>query len=172
MNGTFDNFEDLIIREEKGRIIDKFELSQIKIEHFYCFDEPISGDPFSTSIELKISYDEDDNVNVTKTVNHTYASFEDSSLLTTDSYTISIKDGYILFDELSKFDLRTLKNNYYSDNSIDELTHWELTYNYLFKICGTYNNEIEEFNIISTILNFKSVIKEEINKIKNKINMD
>ena len=57
---------DLINNKDTIKHLNKFDLSQLKIEHFYCFDDPKSGDPFSTSIELNFNYDEGDNINVTK----------------------------------------------------------------------------------------------------------
>ena len=49
-------------------------------------------------------------------------------------------------------------------------SHWELSYNYYFKIAGTYDQEIPEFKRISEILNFEAIMKQEQEKIKEKIN--
>ena len=37
---------------------------------------------------------------------------------------------------------------------------WELTYNYHFKIVGTYDQEIKEFKEISDLLGFGELVKE------------
>lgn len=39
---------------------------------------------------------------------------------------------------LGNNDLRVLRNNYFSDDEIQWYSHWELEYNYYFKISGTF----------------------------------
>ena len=39
-----------------------------------------------------------------------------------------------ILEILGKEDLRDLKNNYFSDDKVQKYSHWELEYNYYFKI--------------------------------------
>ena len=95
-------------------------------------------------------------------------SLEESYKDSTDTYEEKI-DGNII-KELEIYDLRNLKNNYFTDKNPERFTHWEVEYNYYFKIVGTYDQEPEEIKKISEILNFKQIIEEETNKIKKKLN--
>ena len=88
---------------------------------------------------------------------------------TTDTYDQNIENPNQLIEKLEKYDLRDLKNNYFTEDNPDRFTHWELTYNHYFKIVGTYDQNVAEFEKISDILNFKEIISAENRKVQNKL---
>lgn len=137
--------------------------------HHFSSGELNKGMPLATSVELKNEYNfEKKEEYWVKVVSHTYVSLEESYKDSTDTYEEKI-DGNII-KELEIYDLRNLKNNYFTDKNPEQFTHWEIEYNYYFKIVGTYDQEPEEIKKISEILNFKQIIEEETNKIKKKLN--
>ena len=137
--------------------------------HHFSSGELNKGMPLATSVELKNEYNfEKKEEYWVKVVSHTYVSLEESYKDSTDTYEEKI-DGNII-KELEIYDLRNLKNNYFTDKNPERFTHWEIEYNYYFKIVGTYDQEPEEIKKISEILNFKQIIEEETNKIKKKLN--
>lgn len=146
----------------------EFKLKQLKLTHnHFCSGELDYGMPLTTSIELKHEYNfETGEEYWVKVVSHTYISLENTHEDSTDTYEEKI-DGNII-KELEKYDLRNLKNNYFTDKNPERFTHWEVEYNHYFKIVGTYDQEPEEIKKISEILNFKQIIEEETNKIKKK----
>ena len=148
----------------------EFELKQLKLTfHHFNSGELNKGMPLATSVELKNEYNfEKKEEYWVKVVSHTYVSLEESYKDSTDTYEEKI-DGNII-KELEIYDLRNLKNNYFTDKNPERFTHWEIEYNYYFKIVGTYDQEPEEIKKISEILNFKQIIEEETNKIKKKLN--
>lgn len=149
----------------------KFKLNQIKLEHFYFYSgEMEAGMPLSTSIELKYVYNYNtQSIEWKKIVVHNYANLEDSLSKSNSSYEEVINDGDKLISNMENYDLRELKNNYFNDDEPERFTHWELTYNNNFKIVGTYDNEILEFVKLSEILNFKKIMNEENDKVKDKM---
>lgn len=172
MNQALDDFSDIIDNNLKiEREIPKFHLTQLEVKHYYWnYDVIDGGTPISTSIELNCNYNlEIDKLIWIKKVKHTYLSFEDSSTQLTDTYTEEIDNGTSLVNNLEKYDLRNLKNNYFTDTEPNNYSHWELTYNYYFKISGTYDQKIEEFKHISEILQLKKTMEKEIEKVQNKI---
>lgn len=148
----------------------EFELKQLKLTfHHFSSGELNKGMPLATSVELKNEYNfEKKEEYWVKVVSHTYVSLEESHKDSTDTYEEKI-DGNII-KELEIYDLRNLKNNYFTDKNPEQFTHCEIEYNYYFKIVGTYDQEPEEIKKISEILNFKQIIEEETNKIKKKLN--
>ncbi|MDE6140964.1 MAG: hypothetical protein K2G03_00020, partial [Bacilli bacterium] len=136
------------IKKDDDEIIDrkKFKINQIKLEHFYFNSgEKDAGMPISTSLELSCYYNYDvQSLLWKKNIVHNYVSLEDGLSVSTDSYEEEINASELI-KELEKYDLRELKNNYFSDSDLEQFTHWEITYNNYFKIVGTYDNEIEEF---------------------------
>ena len=147
----------------------EFELKQLKLTfHHFSSGDLYKGMPLATSVELKNEYNFEKREEYwVKVVSHTYVSLEESHKDSTDTYEEKI-DGNII-KELETYDLRNLKNNYFTDRNPERFTHWEIEYNYYFKIVGTYDQELEEIKKISEILNFKQIIEEETNKIKEKV---
>lgn len=171
MNNEFDDFSNIIDDEIKiEREKKTFELTQLKLEHYHWNSGDIDvGMPVTTSLELKCEYNfESQKLDWKKTISHTYLSLEDYHNHTTSSYTEIIEDFNII-KEIEKYDLRGLKNNYFTDENPDRFTHWELTYNNYFKISGTYDQEIEAYVKISELLGFKEIIETETKKIQEKL---
>ena len=136
------------INVEKER--NKFIINQLKLTHYYLQDGEYSvGSPISTSI-----------------ITHTYCDFNDSQKFVSNISKEDNKDLYKLILEIEQIDLRDLKNNYYTD---EESSYWELEYNNRFKICGTYDYDIDELNSIIKLLDFRNILKQETGKIKQQI---
>ena len=148
----------------------EFKLNQLKLEHYYFFTGDLAkGMPIKTSIELKQKYDYEKNSLIwEQTVSHTYFDLDDYQKETTSTYT-AVTDGEVI-KEIEKYDLRNLKNNYFTDEKPDNFSHWEINYNNYFKICGTYKQVIKEFTENSEILNFGDIMNIEIKKVKDIIN--
>lgn len=171
MNTEFDDFSDVIDAVSVERTKTKFQLDQLKLEHHYFNSGDIDvGMPTSTSIELTSDYNfEKGAVEWKKTISHTYLSLNNYHEDVTDSYTEELSDVKDLIRQIENFDLRELKNNYFTEENPEQFTHWELTYNHYFKIVGTYDQEIEEFSEISQLLELRKVMKEEMKKVQDKI---
>ncbi len=171
MDNTFDDFDGAIDDINVERKKNKFELVQLKLEHYYFNSGDIdAGMPLSTSIELSCNYNfEKAKLEWTKIVSHTYLSLNNPHENVTDTYTEEVSNIEQLIREIEKYDLRDLKNNYFTEENPDSFTHWELTYNHYFKIVGTYDQEIEEFSKIGHLLEFRKIIEDETKKVQDKI---
>lgn len=147
----------------------EFKLEQIKLEHFYFnFDDKEAGMPISTSVELKRDYNiELKKLEWKKIIVHKYFSLTDGMSVSSNTYEEKCDDSEELIKKLEKYDLRELKNNYYTDEDLKSFTHWEITYNNYFKIVGTYDAVILEFEKLSEILDLKNIMQKEKNNIKN-----
>ena len=143
-----------------------FEIKQIKIEHFYWNSNEVGpGVPVSTSIELFIN-----ELNTwKKRTTHNYHSIYDTVTIASNKQIEDLNELNII-DEIKKYDLTSLKNNYFTDKQPENLSHWELTYNYLFKIVGTYDQEIDILKKISELLKLNDIMDEEQLKVKDDIN--
>ena len=157
-NNINDNFKDI-----------PFKLTQIKLEHHHFYDSDLkNGMAIKTSVELKEEYDFTKDVLVwKKVISHTYVDLNNSMKEVTDTYMVDVDDSII--NKIKEFDLRKLQNNYFTDQQPQNLSHWEISYNNYFKICGTYDQEIKEYTMISELLDFETIITNELNKINNKI---
>lgn len=171
MNNEFDDFSNAIDNIQVDRKKNTFEINQLKIEHFHWNSGDIDvGMPITTSIELISNYNfEKEKLDWKKIVSHTYLSLENDREQTIDTYEEELENSYDLTKNLESCDLRDLKNNYFTEENPERFTHWELTYNNYFKIVGTYDQNIEEFEKISDILNFKKIIADEDKKIQDKL---
>lgn len=171
MNTEFDDFSDVINNVQVERKKTRFQLNQLKLEHHYFNSGDIDvGMPISTSIEVTSDYNfEKGALEWKKTISHTYLSFNNYHEDVTDSYTEELNDANNLIRQIEAYDLRDLKNNYFTDENPEQFTHWELTYNYYFKIVGTYDQKIEEFSEMSRLLGFRKVIEDEVKKVQDKI---
>lgn len=171
MNNEFDNFSNAIDNISVERKKTKFKLIQLKLEHYHWNSGDIDvGIPVSTSIELTCEYNfEKEKLEWKKNISHTYLSLDNYNENTTDIHTQKIDNPDILIKEIEKYDLRNLKNNYYTDEKPNRFTHWELTYNNCFKVVGTYDQVVEEVTKISDILDFRKIIKEETKKVQDRI---
>lgn len=166
-----DNFFDIDFDNLKVEINrEPFKIRQLKLSNYYWVeDDYYIGMPISTSVELICKYDfEKDILNWSKIVSHTYLNFDDGFVETTDSYIEELGSIDEVISKLEKEDLRDLKNNYFTDKEPENFTHWEIVYNKYFKIVGTYDQELDVFKEFSELLDFKGIMKEEIEKVKNK----
>lgn len=170
MNDKLDDFNSVISNNKVSRIRPKFEINQIKLEHFYWNSGDIDiGMPISTSVELLCYFNYEKNkLEWKKIISHTYISFKNVHEHTTDTHE-EIIDASDLINKISKYDLRDLKNNYFTEEVPERFSHWELNYNNYFKIIGTYDQEVEEFKKISEILDFKKIIENETNIIQQRL---
>lgn len=171
MNNDFDDFSNAVDNIKVDRTRPAFEINQLKVEHFHWNSGDIDvGMPVTTSIELTCNYNfEKEKLEWKKTVSHTYLSLENDREQTTDTYDEEIENPNDLIKEIEKNDLRELKNNYFTEENPERFTHWELTYNNYFKIVGTYDQNIVEFEKIIDILNLKKVIDNEVKKVQDKL---
>lgn len=171
MNSEFDDFTNItddnigVEREKKS-----FKLTQLKLEHYHWnLGDIDEGMPITTSVELTCEYNfESQKLDWKKTIAHTYFSLDAYDNHITSSHIEIIEDLNII-KEIEKYDLRNLKNNYFTDEEPNRLTHWELIYNYYFKISGTYDQEVEAYVKISELLDFKKIIETETKKIREKL---
>ena len=146
----------------------RFVIDHLKLEHFYYNTGYIyDGFPISTSVEIYCeSNSHAQDYEWLKKVTHTYVKnktsfFKKGSGYETSSYTEKIENAEDLLHKIEEYDLRKLGNNYYTKGSHE---HWEVSYNSLFKIVGSYDQEVSEVEAISNLLDFKRIIEEEREK--------
>lgn len=165
-----DDFSNVIDNASVERKKNIFKINQLKLEHFHWnFGELDVGMPITTSIELTCNYSfEKEKLEWKKIISHTYLSLKKDKKYTTDKYEEEIGNPDELLKKIENYDLRELKNNYFTEENPERFTHWELTYNHYFKIVGTYDQSIFEFEKISELLQFKMIINQEIRKIQAK----
>ncbi len=171
MNNEFDDFSNAIGNVNVERNKNTFKISQLKIEHFHWNSGDIDvGMPVTTSVELTCNYNfEKEKLEWKKTISHTYLSLDNDKEYTTDTNDEEIENPDELIKIIENYDLRELKNNYFTEENPERFTHWELTYNHYFKIVGTYDQNVFEFEKIRDILDFKKIIDIEIKRIQNKL---
>lgn len=147
-----DNFEFDLENIKVEREKKEYKLTQLKLTHYYWnYDVYKENIPVTTSIELiskNIKEEGPYAYEWHKIIRHTH---EDKR--------VDIKDEKLtnldIVKELEKYDLRELKNNYFTEFEPECNTHWELEYNDHFKITGTYDQMIDEIRKISEILKLK-----------------
>lgn len=171
MNNEFDDFSNAIDNINVDRKKNTFEINQLKIEHFHWNSGDIDvGMPITTSVEMTCNYNfEKEKLEWKKIISHTYLSLENGKEYTTDTYDEEIDNPDELIEKIQNYDLRDLKNNYFTEENPERFSHWELTYNNYFKIVGTYDQEISKFKKISELLDFKKIIDEEVKKVQEKL---
>ena len=146
------------INNENG--ISKWNFEQIKLEKKGFLGESIPGTPLSISLEItsKFNYDVGKK-EWFKTTTCVYIA-DDCKSDTTETHQEKIENPIDLIKKLETYDLPNLKNNYFTNLGPHMFFRWELTYNYHFKIVGTYDQEIKEFKEISDLLGFGELVKE------------
>ncbi|MBR1416736.1 MAG: hypothetical protein IJ572_02840 [Bacilli bacterium] len=170
MNSKFDDFSDLLnenLEIKSNR--NPFNITQIKLEYYHFMSGDIDfGTPTTTSIELVAEYDFNRQKMIwNKIVSHSYYGFNSNYSQETITYKEEIDNSII--EQLEKIDLRNLKNNYFTDSNPQRFSHFELNYNYFFKIVWTKDQELDELSQIIEILDFDNIIKEEIRKVNEKM---
>lgn len=142
----WDELEFKDIKKERN----SFKLNQIKISNFYTYDSDyVKGQVISNSIEI---------INNTMIININYI---DNELNKKNDITEKSINSDIL-KNIESIDLRGLNNNYiYEDNG----NYWSIEYNNIFKICGDFNNTIDEYNKIIEIIDYKNIINNRLKEI-------
>ncbi len=143
---------------------EEYKIFNLKYTKYYLMTgEIINGKPIKTSIEIKSER------NVWHLlISHTYAlETREQKIINKE---ISIENPEVIINELEKINLTHLKNNYFTNKSPEKFKHWELEYNYYFKIVGTFDQEIEEIKQIKTILNCDKLMSEFIEETKKQFN--
>lgn len=143
-----------------------FKLSQLKYtKHHWMSGEIVNGCPITTSIEI-----EPEMLGNKWKVNiiHKYM-LEDNHEEKAINKQYDLPSQETILEILENNDLRDLKNNYFSDDKIQRYSHWELEYNYYFKISGTFDNEPDEVKKVVSVLNFENIINEALSKVDEEI---
>ena len=125
MDSKYEDFNDVINNVTVDMPKTKFELNQLKLEHYYLADGDVNfGMPISTSIELvsKLDYETQKNV-WEKIVIHTYINLDNNK--STVFYKQNIDEKII--KQIEQYDLRELKNNYFSDSEPENFSYWSIT---------------------------------------------
>ena len=161
---------NITLKDKSETKKEPFKLTQLKLECFHwIYDEKEPGMPITTSIELECTYNyEKQKTEWTKKVIHKYVSFEDRHDCSVVSNFSVLKEDKII-KEIEKYNLRELKNNYFTEEEPECFRHWELRYNYYFKISGTFDQEIDEYEKISQLLEFNQIIKSKVRKVQEEL---
>ena len=155
--------EELISKEiNASSNREAFKLSQLKYtKHHWMSGEIVNGCPITTSIEIKPEMLSNKwKVNIV----HKYM-LEDNHEKKVINKQYDLPNEKAILGILEKEDLRDLKNNYFSDDKIQKYSHWELEYNYYFKISGTFDQEPKEVKKVVSVLNCENIINEALKKV-------
>lgn len=155
--------EELISKEiNASSNREAFKLSQLKYtKHHWMSGEIVNGCPITTSIEIKPEMLSNKwKVDIV----HKYM-LEDNHEKKVINKQYDLPNEKAILGILEKEDLRNLKNNYFSDDKIQKYSHWELEYNYYFKISGTFDQEPKEVKKVVSVLNCENIINEALKKV-------
>ena len=155
--------EELISKEiNASSNREAFKLSQLKYtKHHWMSGEIVNGCPITTSIEIKPEMLSNRwKVDIV----HKYM-LEDNHEKKVINKQYDLPNEKAILGILEKEDLRYLKNNYFSDDKIQKYSHWELEYNYYFKISGTFDQEPKEVKKVVSVLNCENIINEALKKV-------
>lgn len=155
--------EELISKEiNTSSNREPFKLFQLKYtKHHWMSGEIVNGCPITTSIEIKPEMLSNKwKVNIV----HKYM-LEDTHEEKVISKQYDLQNEKAILEILGKEDLRNLKNNYFSDDKVQKYSHWELEYNYYFKISGTFDQVPEEVKKVISVLNCENIINESLKKV-------
>lgn len=155
--------EELISKEiNASSNREPFKLSQLKYtKHHWMSGEIVNGCPITTSIEIKPEMLSNKwKVDIV----HKYM-LEDNHEKKVINKQYDLPNEKAILGILEKEDLRNLKNNYFSDDKIQKYSHWELEYNYYFKISGTFDQEPKEVKKVVSVLNCENIINEALKKV-------
>lgn len=157
------DIENIIDSQDDNFQIKKLEL----VHHHFNYGEKETGMPISTSIEVISELDlEQESTIWFKKVTHKYYGIFDADIEETDSFIEQIDNPEELLEQIKSVNLRNLKNNYFTETTPEKNSHWEINYNYFFKIVGTFDKEIDEYKYLCNILGFNQIIDLELDKIK------
>ncbi len=169
-NRTHTEMENIYLdqkEELKLNTKEPFELSHLKYTKYHWMSGAISdGCPITTSIEINREMLSNKwKVNII----HKYmlAKEHEEKII---SHQYDLPNQEIVLKTLENNDLRNLKNNYFSDDKIESYSHWEVEYNYYFKIAGTFDLEPDEIKEVVNVLNCNKIIEEELLKVEKKFN--
>lgn len=155
--------EELISKEiNTSSNREPFKLFQLKYtKHHWMSGEIVNGCPITTSIEIKPEMLSD---KWKVKIIHKYM-LEDTHEEKVISKQYDLQNEKAILEILGKEDLRDLKNNYFSDDKVQKYSHWELEYNYYFKISGTFDQVPEEVKKVISVLNCENIINESLKKV-------
>lgn len=145
-----------------------FKLTNLKFTKYHFMSGEIyDGCPIKTSIEIKVNdYNLQTNKDdATLCIVHTYFLGTEEQ---TNFQQYELENSGNIIKSLEQIDFKNLKNNYFSNDPLQRFSHWELEYNYYFKITGTFDNEIDEIKEVKKILNFEQIEKQELEKVDAK----
>lgn len=155
--------EELISKEiNTSSNREPFKLFQLKYtKHHWMSGEIVNGCPITTSIEIKPEMLSD---KWKVKIIHKYM-LEDTHEEKVINKQYDLQNEKAILEILEKEDLRDLKNNYFSDDKVQKYSHWELEYNYYFKISGTFDQVPEEVKKVISVLNCENIINESLKKV-------
>lgn len=152
------------ILEDLNPIDQEINIKQVKLIHHYFYDNDITEEILiEKSIEIVKRINEltgdiewfKRNINVF--LNYNYEKREEVEETKIDNY----ED---LITKINNLKLNTLKNNYFY-NDEDKEDYWEIVYNNIFKIIGSYKYIPEELEMLTSLLEFKSPLTKNIGLI-------
>lgn len=170
MDAVYDDFDrDAIKNIKVERERKPFKLSKLKIEHFYFNSGDYSvGTSISTSLEISSKYDFVTQKNIGLiNVAHNYYGLDGKVKIRKREGRVEDYEGLLI--NLEKNDIRDLKNNLFTEDAPERFTFWELSYNYHFRITGTYDQMPNEVAGMIETLKFKDICDGECQNIKNEI---
>lgn len=130
---------------------------RVKILHKYWFSGEIGKGPLQVSIELISKYDLEKNKNIGEKRITCIYNISDERLDKKELSKIeTIENVDEIMGKVAALNLKELKNNYFTDKNPERFTYWEIEYD-LFKIVGTYDNEINEFKELSSLLELEDI---------------
>ena len=152
--------EDLLNSIEREILDDKFTLNNLNYTHYYFYDpENYEGSIISTSIRLYPNNDIWCKKVVTKYV--------DANTMEKEiSYERDITKDVITNIE-NNIDLRLFNNNYSSNFPVGEDESYEIVYNSIYKIIGSYDNNTKEFDKLMDLLTVKDILEDEKKKVSD-----
>ena len=152
--------EDLLDSVEREILDDKFTLSNLNYTHYYFYDpENYEGSIISTSIRLYPNNDIWCKKVLTKYV-------DANGIEKEISYERDITKDVIISIE-NNVDLRLFNNNYSSNYPVGEDESYEIVYNSIYKIIGSYDNNIKEFDKLMDLLTVKDILEDEKKKVSD-----
>lgn len=138
---NFDDFSDLL--GMKKNMNNKCNIYELKLTYNYFNDGDITDKPIKTSIEI---------LEDTTIITNSYNNGESDEIEKIN------KDNTILLKKLSDMNFLDYKANYFTDLTPEKYEYWEISYNYKFKIVGTFDQRIELWDKLFNLFNFKDII--------------
>ena len=152
------------ILEDLNHIEQEINIKQVKLTHHYFYDNDIIEEILiekSTEVIKRVNQITGDiewfKKNSKVFLNSNSEKREEVEETRIDNYEE-------LVTKINSLKLHTLKNNYFY-NDEDKEDYWEVIYNNVFKIVGSYKSFVEELEILENLLEFKSPLEKSIGLI-------